>query len=120
MKGYALIGLKRWSEAKEALEVEPSGMFRLTGLAILGDKTNDRALAERSLDELVATEGDAALYQQAQVLAQWGRAGEATDRLERARAVGDPGLVALVTDPFLAPLANEPRYRQLVRASGFE
>ena len=95
-------------------------MFRLAGLAILGGKTNDKALAERSLDELVATEGDAALYQQAQVLAQWGRTGEATDRLERARAVGDPGLVALVTDPFLAPLANEPRYRQLVRASGFE
>jgi TolB-like protein len=120
MKGYALIGLKEWSEAKTSLDEEPSAMFRLAGLAILGDKTSDKALAERSLDELVATEGDAALYQQAQVLAQWGRAGEATDRLERARAVGDPGLVALVTDPFLAPLANEPRYRELVRASGFE
>lgn len=120
MKGYALIGLKRWSEAKEALEEEPSGMFRLTGLAILGDKTNDRALAEKSFDELVKTEGDAALYQQAQVLAQWGRTGEAADRLDRAHAVGDPGLVSLVTDPFLAPLAKEPRYRALVRESGFE
>jgi len=120
MKGYALIGLEQWSEAKKTLDEEPSAMFRLTGLAILGGKTNDKALAEKSFAELVATEGDAALYQQAQVLAQWGRTSEATDRLERAHAVGDAGLVSLVTDPFLAPLAKEARYRELVRTSGFE
>lgn len=120
MKGYALIGLEQWSDAKKSLDEETSGMFRLAGLAILGDKTNDKGLAQKSFEELVATEGDAALYQQAQVLAQWGRTGEAIDRLERARAVGDSGLVSLVTDPFLAPLANEPRYRELARSSGFE
>jgi hypothetical protein len=94
-------------------------MFRLTGLAILGQKTSDKALAQKSYAQLVADLGDAALYQQAQVLAEWGRSGEALHRLERARAVGDSGLTALATDPFMAPLAKEPRYRALVRTIGF-
>ena len=119
LKGYALIDLKRWKDARASLEEEPSAMFRLTGLAILGGNTGDKALAEKSFGELVATQGDAALYQQAQVLAQWGRSSEALDRLERARAVGDSGLIALVTDPFLAPLTREPRFRALVRSIGF-
>lgn len=119
LKGYALIQLRRWAEAKASLDKERSAMFRLTGLAILGRKTSDRLLAERSYGQLVAELGDAALYQQAQVLAQWGRTGEALNRLERARAVGDSGLITLVTDPFLAPLAQEPRYRALARTIGF-
>jgi TolB-like protein len=119
MEGYALIQLRRWAEAKASLDKERSAMFRLTGLAILGQKTSDKALAEKSYGQLVAELGDAALYQQAQVLTQWGRTSEALDRLERARSVGDSGLTALVTDPFLAPLAREPRYRALVRSIGF-
>ncbi len=119
LKGYALIQLKRWPEAKKALDQEPSAMFRLTGLAILGQKTSDKGLAEKSYGQLVADLGDAALYQQAQVLAQWGRTDDALDRLERARAVGDSGLIALATDPFMAPLTKAPRYRALVRTIGF-
>ena len=94
-------------------------MFRTTGLAILGGKVGDKALAEKGFADLVASEGDAALYQQAQVLAQWGRTDEAIGRLEKARAVGDSGLIALVTDPFLAPLAGDTRYRALAHSIGF-
>lgn len=94
-------------------------MFRLTGLAILGGKTADQALAQKSFAELVAKEGDAALYQQAQVLAQWGRNSEALNRLDRARIVGDSGLTALAVDPFMAPLAKEPRYQALIQSIGF-
>ena len=119
LKGFALIRLGRLKEARSALDKEPSAMFRLTGLAILGDKTGDRGLAEKSFDALVSEIGDSALYQQAEVLAQWGRDADALDRLERARAVGDSGLTQLVTDPFLAPLAKQARYRALVRSIGF-
>ncbi len=119
LKAYALIGLKRWADARSSLEKEPSDMFRLTGLAILGIKTADNTLARRSFDQLVSQVGDRALYQQAQVLAQWARPTEALDRLERARSVGDSGLTALATDPFMAPLANEPRYKSLRQALGF-
>ena len=119
LKGYALILLGQWDEARKALDREPTPLFRLAGLAILAGKIADPALAQSSFDELVAEEGDAALYQQAQVLAQSGRSSEALDRLERARIVGDAGLTALATDPFMAPLAKEPRYRALVRSIGF-
>lgn len=119
LKGYALIALKRWKPARDALDQESSAMFRLTGLAILGQKIGDKALAEKSFAELIAREGDAALYQQAQVLAQWGRNGDALDRLERARTVGDPGLTNLAVDPFIAPLTKEPRYQALMRSIGF-
>lgn len=117
-KAYALIHLKRYGEAKAALDKEPNAMFRLTGQAIAADKAGDRTLAEASMAQLVKEIGDAGLYQQAQVLAQWGRTGDALDRLERARAVGDSGLISLTTDPFLDPLAKEPRYRALVQAMG--
>ena len=106
LKGTALIQLGRWADAKASLDLEPSAMFRLTGLAVLGGRTGDRALAERSYAQLVSQLGDAALYQQAEVLAQWGRNSESLDRLEKARVVGDSGLVALVTDPYLAPFAR--------------
>lgn len=119
LKGYALILLGRRDEARQALDKEPVPMFRLTGLAILGGKIADQQLAKTSFAALVAEEGDAALYQQAQVLAQWGQSSQALDRLERARIVGDAGLTALAADPFMAPLAKEPRYLALVRSIGF-
>ena len=119
LRGNALILLGHWADAKASLDLEPNAMFRLTGLAILGGKTGDRALAERSYAQLVSEVGDAAVYQQAEVLAQWNRTGDSLDRLDRARVVGDSGLVALITDPFLAPLAKEPRYQALVRSMGF-
>ena len=119
LKGYALINLKQWNAARAALDQEKSAMFRLTGLAILGGKTRDRALADASLAQLVAEHGDAALYQQAQVLAQSGRTDEALTRLERARTVGDSGLTALAVDPFMVPLRSSPRYRALLRSIRF-
>jgi hypothetical protein len=61
MKGYSLIMLGRWAEARKALDGEPTPMFRLTGLAILGGKTADKALAQKSFAELESQEGDARL-----------------------------------------------------------
>lgn len=119
LKGYAYIELKDWPAAKAALAKEKSGMFRLTGQAILAAKTGNRGQAEKYLAELVASEGDAALYQQAQVLSQWGRNGEALDRLEKARVVGDSGLTAMAVDPFMAPIRGEPRFKALARSIGF-
>ena len=58
-------------------------------------------------------------FRRASGLVQKGRNSEALDRLERARKVGDAGLSALAVDPFVAPLAKEPRYRALVRSIGF-
>ena len=68
---------------------------------------------------LVRDVGDSALYQQAEVMAQWGRLDEAMQLLARARSVGDSGLTLIASDPMLAPLERNPRFQALVRDLGF-
>lgn len=58
--------------------------------------------------------GDNALYQQAQVFAQWGQQEEAFAALAKAHASADSGLVYLLNDPLLDPLRNDPRYKKLL------
>ena len=60
------------------------------------------------------------LYQQAQVLAQWGEPDPAIARLERARRIGDSGLIYSRNDPFLDPLRNDARFTKLLDRLGFE
>jgi tetratricopeptide (TPR) repeat protein len=119
MLGNSLIALGRHDEARVALLAEKSAMFRLAGLAVLEHRAGDPAAARRAFDILVADSGDAALYQQAQVMAQWGKLDEAIALLRKARAVGDSGLTAIASDPALEPLQRDPRYRALVRDLGF-
>jgi TolB-like protein/Tfp pilus assembly protein PilF len=116
LKGNSLMQLGKLKEAREAFEAEPQSMFRLTGLAIVDHRLGDRGAAQRAFDQLVSGSGDAALYQQAEVLAQWGRSDDALGALERARAVGDSGLIYLSTDPLLDPIRNQPRFRGLLKA----
>ena len=63
--------------------------------------------------------GDGSLCQQAEVLAQWGDPAGALAALERARAVGDGGLVYLATDPLLDPIRDDPRFRRLLTGLPF-
>jgi len=113
-KGNCLMQLGRLREARKEFEAEPQDMFRLTGLAIVDHRLGDSSSAQKAYYQLVSEVGDAALYQQAQVLAQWGRSDEALAALERARAVGDSGLIYLSTDPLLDPIRNQPRFRNLL------
>jgi len=75
----------------------------------------DKAAARGAYDQLVRDVGDSALYQQAQVLAQWGDRDGAFFRLQRARAVHDSGLIYLATDPLLDPLRGDVRFAALQR-----
>lgn len=117
--GACLIQTGKLGEARAALALEPSAMFRLTGLAILEHRAGNREAAQRAFDLLVKDVGDAALYQQAEVMAQWQRPDEAMALLRRARTVGDSGLTAIVSDPLLDPLARDPRFLAFVREIGF-
>lgn len=114
-----LIQTGKLDEARKLLAEEPSAMFRLTGQAILEHRAGNPDAAARAFDQLVAQVGDAALYQQAEVMAQWQRPDAAIALLKRARAVGDSGLTAIASDPLLDPIARDPRYRALVRDMGF-
>lgn len=114
LRGSSLMQLGRLDEARAAFEAEPQNMFRLTGLAIVNRRLGNHGAAQKAYEELVTEVGDAALYQQAQVLAQWGRSDDALDALEQARQVGDSGLIYLSTDPLLDPIRNQPRFHRLL------
>ncbi len=118
--GDALLNLGRIGEARAEYLLEPSADFRLAGLAIAEQRAGDPAKARSTLDEMVATQGDRVLYQQAQVLAQLGEIEAALSRLEQARGLGDAGLIYARNDPFLDPLRGDPRMQRLLADIGFE
>lgn len=119
LMGDALMELKRTDGARAAYAAEPGGMFQLRGQAVLEHRLGNQAAATQAYDRLVSQFGDAALYQQAEVMAQWGKVDEAMAKLARARQVGDSGLSLIVTDPFLDPIARDQRFVQLVNDLGF-
>ncbi|WP_162350615.1 TIR domain-containing protein [Pseudoxanthomonas gei] len=116
----ALVNLGRLDEARTEYRAEPVTDFQLAGLAIVEHRSNKLAAARTALDRLVAELGDTVLYQQAQVLAQWGEVDDAMLRLLKARAAGDSGLIYARNDPFLDPLRGDPRMRALLDGIGFE
>lgn len=115
LAGNSLLGLGRAADALIEFEAEPEAQFRLTGLAITESRLGNPAAAERAFAGLVSEAGDAAAYQQAEVLAQWGRGSQAIEKLERAMQVGDSGLTYAPTDPFLDPLREDPRFQALIK-----
>jgi hypothetical protein len=63
--------------------------------------------------------GGAASFQLAELRAQRGEADATFAALERARRVGDPGLVILLTDPFLDAIRSDPRFVEFRRKISF-
>ncbi|MDB5694150.1 MAG: hypothetical protein JWO81_3213 [Alphaproteobacteria bacterium] len=118
MIGNAAYAEGRFADARAAYEAEPNRSFRLAGLASVLHRLADEAGAGKAMQELVAALGDSALYQQAQILSQWGKADPALAALEKARVVGDSGLLYMATDPMLDPLRSDPRFGRLLSGLG--
>ena len=118
--GDALLMLGRHEEARAEYAAEPVQDFRLAGEAIVERKLGNDAAARAARARLVEELGDRVLYQQAQILAQWGEPDAAIARLEQARRIGDSGLVYLRNDPFLDPLRKDPRFGGLLASIGFD
>lgn len=114
--GSAMMGLGRYADAKREFAAEPEAQFHLTGLAIAEFKLGNRAAAEQSFSALVSKVGDSAVYQQAEVMAQWGRTDDALKALERAHEVGDSGLIYAATDPLLDPIRKDQRFALLMHS----
>ena len=70
-------------------------------------------------EQLTAEHGDNALYQKAQVLAQWGDGDAAFATLAEAKRLRDSGMVYLLNDPFLDPIRKDPRFNVLLSQAGF-
>ena len=116
----ALLMLGRPREAKTEYLAEPVEDFRLAGLAIVERRLGNDTAAKAALAKLVTDQGDRVLYQQAQVLAQWGERDLALAHLQQARQVGDSGLIYARNDPKLDPLRADPRFKELLTSLGFE
>jgi TolB-like protein/Flp pilus assembly protein TadD len=117
--GDALFMLGRFDEARQEYKAEPAVDFGNAGLAIVERRLGNAAAAQGAFASLMRG-GDRVLYQQAQVLAQWGQRDTSIERLQRALRVGDSGLIYSRNDPFLDPLRDEPRFAQLLKSVGFD
>ncbi len=114
--GDSELALGNIAGARADYASEPVEWARLTGLAVVAARAGKPAEARALLAQLTGLRDDTSLYQAAQVLAQLGDAGGALAQLERARTVGDTGMVSLRFDPMLDPLRGEPRFQALVSA----
>ncbi|MEO8618872.1 MAG: TIR domain-containing protein [Sphingomicrobium sp.] len=112
--GNAMLMLGNLNGALAAFTREKVGLLSTPGIAIASFRKGDRGAAKAAFDRLVADEGDNGLYQQAQVLAQWGQPDAALDALDKAFAALDSGLAYAFSDPFLAPLRETPRFKALL------
>lgn len=107
-------------EARDLYADEPSEFFRLPGFAMLERQAGNMSASQDAFDSMVSKFGDNSLYQQAQVLAQWGDSDAAMEKLESAYGIGDSGLVLSRSDRNLDPIRQTPDFRSLQRRLGFE
>jgi TolB-like protein/Tfp pilus assembly protein PilF len=112
--GHSQLMLNKLAEARAAYLLEPAALLRLPGLAIVDKKLGNSPAGEKAMEQLISELGDNALYQQAQILAQWGDTNRALDALRRAKVVGDAGLLQAGVDPLLTPLRKIPEFVQLI------
>lgn len=119
LMGFAQLMSGDLDAAAQSFEREKSAPRRLPGLAMIARRRGDAAGAEKALAALTAEMGDKSLYQYAQIFAQWGENDRALTALEQAWAKRDGGFVMMYSDPLLAPLRGEARFRALATAGGF-
>ncbi len=112
--GLGCYGVRDWPGAIAEYRQEPQDFTRETGLAIALRRAGDKAGAEAAFQRLIAI-GDGEIYQQAQVLAEWGRKDEAMATLGKALALRDSGLVYLRTDPTFDALRSDARFVALLK-----
>lgn len=109
-----------WQAAQKHFALEPGKLARQKGEAIVEMKLNGSAAGQAVIARMKADFGDNSLYQQAQVMAQWGRPDEAIAALAKAKAAGDSGLVQLRNDPLLDPLRDKTEFKAILASMGFE
>lgn len=115
--GAALYQLGQFAEARTAFIAEPQPLFGQSGLAIVEHRLGNVAAAKSAMARLIKENGDAGLYQQAEVLAQWGESDAALTTLERALSVRDAGLTYMLTDSMLDPVRKSPRFAALLKVT---
>jgi serine/threonine protein kinase/tetratricopeptide (TPR) repeat protein len=90
------------------------GVFRLSGVAVAEHDLGHAKESQQALDELIARNADVAAYQIGGVYAWRGEEDKALEWLDRALAQRDLGLLYVKTDPLLAKMRSDPRYKALL------
>jgi tetratricopeptide (TPR) repeat protein len=112
--GDAQVLLGNYTEAHAVYaQIPADDVFRLTGEGFLAERTGDHMGSSRALGAIERLFGGAAAFQIAQLHAQRGERDAAFAGLERAFRVRDPGMIVLLTDPFLDPIRGDARFKQL-------
>jgi TolB-like protein/Flp pilus assembly protein TadD len=122
---HAAIGdaLLLQGDARGALDEygrEPLAWLGEAGKAMAYKRLGDGAAASAAFKALASQANGVTLYQQAQVLAQWGESDRAIATLLAAQKAGDGGVVLVKTDPMMDPLRGDARFAALVKRLGLD
>jgi TolB-like protein/Flp pilus assembly protein TadD len=115
-----LVAIRR-GDAETALreaQLEPDESYRRFELAIVHEARGDRAAADAALADLMANNRGLD-YQLAQVYAVRGDKEKAFEWLQVAFENHDTGMLALMIDPLLNSLHDDPRFNALVAKMNF-
>lgn len=118
--GMVLLAQNKNSEALTEFERDTHKWSKLAGVAIAQYRLGNGRAANAAMAELINDTGTVSLFQQAQILAQWGKLDAAVAMLERARGQRDGGMTALRYDLMLDPLRKLPRFIRLLKSVGFD
>jgi serine/threonine protein kinase/Flp pilus assembly protein TadD len=104
--------------AKDALEtfrrIDNEG-FRLSSVAMAEHTLHHARESQQDLEQLIALHAKEAAFQIAEIYAWRGERSKAFEWLERAYQQRDGGLSDIKTDPPLADLRDDPRYKAFLR-----
>ena len=118
--GDSLLQLGKLEEARAAYaQCEPDYPGRLVGAAMLAARTGNSSASDQALARLMKLYGDTSSYRVAGIHAQRGKNGHAFGALARAVKIRDPGIAMMPTDPFIDPLRDDPRFKDLAARLDF-
>jgi TolB-like protein/Flp pilus assembly protein TadD len=115
-----LVAIKR-GDSETALreaQLEPDANYRRFELAVAQVARGDRTAADAALADLIA-HNEAVDYQIAQVYTVRGEKDKAFEWLQIAFDNHDTGMLALLVDPLLNSLRDDPRFKALIAKMNF-
>jgi TolB-like protein/Flp pilus assembly protein TadD len=118
--GDCLYHLGKLKDARQAYLSEKNELGRYSGLAIVEAKLGNIPAARQAMSILTNDLDIGTIYQQAQVLAQWGDRDGAIAKLENARKIGDSGMIYARNDTMLDPVRSDARFILLLKTMGFD
>ncbi len=117
--GMVQIAQKKYAEALKSFDKESHKWSKLAGIAIAQHHLGNSVAAKTAMAGLTSDTEVVSLYQQGQVLAQWGQLEAAVTMLLRAYEQRDAGMTALFFDPMLDPVRTQPRFIGLLKTMGY-